>query len=257
MEKNKFEIERNNKFFRGYEYTPDKWNKKILIISNGYLTTMEFWEKAHVHWVKEFCKLGYKVIRYDYLGYGISDGEITDGYVTEHIKDTKLVIDKFDNEETTSIILMGTSMGALISKQISDNNYNSKISKNIFLSPGLQLKNIFANESRFREIVISVLKDKFTQEYEDMVREDALRYVPFAREWLFEGETLVIHGDHDELIPHELIIDVVKDVPKAKIKIIKDMTHNLVYHKKGITWLSKTIKIQTELIENVIDFLED
>ncbi len=104
-------------------FKPSKnWNNKTIIIAYGDAGNMSY---CYYH-VYRFLRLGYKVITFDYRGFGKSQDFVIDKkmlFYTEYIKDMQSVINYAKQDSTNQEIgIIAFSMGTIITTYIVNEN---------------------------------------------------------------------------------------------------------------------------------------
>ncbi len=176
---------------------PIEWNKKVIIHSNGYTVSYKDDNRIQDRWFDMLANDGYKVVRYDYIGYGDSEGEFRDSIPSGMISDLISVINQIDNDEVTEIILMGISLGGLVTKQVIDTYEHSKIHKCVLLCPAIDIANMRRNKKKLSSPLFS-WDDK---EYLNKFKEDIFKYKDLIEQHNPNVEYLFIHGQKDDVVP--------------------------------------------------------
>lgn len=244
----------NNKMIDAMVYEPEVWNGKYIIYSNGFTISYRVPNKSRLSWIEQFTKLGYKFITYDYIGYGESDGEFTDSVVTDHINDLMSVINQLDNEEVLEFILMGISLGGLVTKETFESMDNDKFKKCILLCPAINLNRIFKEDNRDK--IVSPLFSWDDTEYINRMKNDLTKYAESNNRNKGNGNYLIVHGIIDELIPVEHSKEYTEKFDNVTLATIENGPHNLWSVRKASND-EGSLSIEGEALRNAIKFISD
>lgn len=203
-----YELEKNGQIIRGMLHHPEQSNQKVIIFLNGYRSGFADGSRAQKIHSDYLSGRGYEVVRFDYLGYGESDGDFAQANVTSMVDDTidviRYCIKKFPGYE---IIVAGASMGGLIALATANKNLFPEQMKRITLScPALDFYNVYMN-SGFKEGMSTPMTDIEDPKYVEHWEVDLAKYKNIMNEVTFSGKIYVMHGDKDPVIPYETIRD--------------------------------------------------
>ncbi|MBR9705248.1 alpha/beta hydrolase [Candidatus Pacearchaeota archaeon] len=236
---------KNNKkqTLRGYIHIPKKYNTAIVYL-HGFPGSCRGTSPPRVG--RDFMKLGYLVLRFDFSGTDTSDGKFEDKLISQEVKDIKYAIDfLYKNYKFKNLILAGGSTGAIDAALYASKD--KRINKLVLISgvsyldqaanydfSDRQVKDFWekgyiiykSNKGKNHWLHNKKLKKQFYDEFFKLDIPSSIKK--------FKKPILIIHGDKDPHIP------VIKDPlelksfsKKAKLKIIKGAGHQF---KKPKNW---------------------
>lgn len=244
----------DNKKMIGLEQSPIKWNNKVIIFSNGYCTSFYSTNRIQKRWAQNLVDYGYKTIRYDYRGYGESEGEFIDTNLTSQIQDLASIIKQIDNKNIKEIILIGISLGGLITKLFSDNNINPKIKKCILLCPALDFNNIYNNG--YKQKIVTTLFNWKDEIYVNNFEKDLFKYKDNINISNQNIEHLIIHGNKDNIIPLEGSKNFSKIHKNVTLSIIEDADHNFWNYKIDEKHYQNSLIINQKILRKILNFIK-
>jgi putative redox protein len=217
------------------EETSDEDNKKKLVIfCHG-----TFWAHKNNCFFPELSKklneAGYSVFRFDFSGYGESEGKFEENTISKNIEDLKIVVEHFKKKGYVIFSLLGHSMGGtevlVYKSKYNDAKsviavaprviYNEKILKERYSKEQLELletQGFFTYDAGGKSFKISKeFIDDRIKNYND-IRVQAKKIL---------CPVLLIHGDADTTTPKEESKELIKALnKKSMLKIIPEEDHN-------------------------------
>lgn len=243
-----------DKYIRGIKHKPLNWNGKVIILLNGYASAAVSGNRKQRQRSLKLSREGYNVVRFDYIGYGESDGEFSEANITSMIANTEFIIEHvIEYYDDPEIILYGGSMGGLVTLATVNNNKYTKIKKIVLKCPALDFYNVYMNMG-FKDKLSSPLVMIDDPEYIKSWEEDLAKYKNLLNEYTFSGETLIIHGTSDPVIPYEPVKEF---ADKFGIKIISvdGADHGFEQSQKGPEGIRKNYAIMNSLYEELSKFI--
>lgn len=232
----------------------DSGNKKAVIFANGYCTSFYSPNRVQARWSKQLFENGYNILRFDYRGYGESEGRFEDSNVTTQSQDLETVINyASDIWNIDEIIVIGMSLGGLITKNVFDKVSNSKLTKAILLCPALDFSNIYSDDYKFK--IKTTLFNYKSDEYTFNFERDLMNYIDTHNFVNKEKQYLVIHGDSDDIIPIDKSIEFAKH-DNVKLITLENAEHNLWSSIDDTNHYERSIELQESVIKHIIDYLE-
>lgn len=253
-----FELNNQGKTIRGvhHHHHPPKFsNKKVVIFLNGYRSSWGDGSREQKIHSDYLSSKGYEIIRFDYIGYGESDGDFSMANISSMINDTNLVIEYalklFPEYE---IILSGASMGGLIALATANQNRFTEVKKIILSCPAIDFYHIYMSD-KFKQGISTPMVDIEDKEYVKYWEEDLKKYENQLQEFTFKGKSFIIHGSNDPVVPVE---DVVKFAKNFNIPyhIVEGGDHGFKLPGTGPEAIRRNLKQRHELGKIFDDFLE-
>lgn len=247
------ELKINDKSIRGVIHNPINWNNKVIIVLNGYRTAYtdaSRWQKLKSDF---FCEKGFVVVRFDYLGYGESDGDFKDSNLTTMANDLRQVIN-YVNERFNEpqLILEGGSMGAAVTMIVANENTHSNITNVILQCPALDFYNIYM--SGFKEHLRLPMTDIEDPKYVEFFEGDAYQYKDLLNEHKYKGDSLIILHDRDQIIDNEKIGEyAIKN--NIELYNINEADHFLMTTHVGPKGLRRNQELRDELMDVILKYL--
>ena len=173
----------------------------------------------------DIYKLGYDVLRFDFIGHGKSYGESKDMTLEAEIEDAKFMIDSF-KDNYKKLILLGHSQGGLIASYLAG-IYNPY--KLILLSPAYNLIDLVKSKTFFGKKIkegmdLHIWNMTFTPKY----------FIGLSNEMYYNlnypNKTIIIHGDKDILVPIYYSMEYEKKYSNVSLKIISNSDHEFIGH---------------------------
>lgn len=245
----------NNKI-RGMYHEAKDWNGKTIIMLNGYKSAFsDGGRQQRVHSI-HLCENGFNVIRFDYIGYGESDGEFKNANITSMVNNTKEIIKwtlekyGFDKE----IILSGGSMGGLVTMATANLNEFEQVKRIILHCPALDFYDVYMNQG-FKEGLSTPMTDVDDDAYIDTWENDLFKYKDILHNKTFNGDVLIFHGDKDPVIPYEPIREFA-ELNNIKLITINDGDHGFKQSIKGPEGIKKNFEIQDMMWREMNEFID-
>jgi uncharacterized protein len=199
----------------------------IIILAHGFSTNKN--STSIVALSENLNNKGIATLRIDFYGHGESDGKFEDITVSEGVDDIISAIKFLKTEGYNKIGLMGSSFGGICSILAASQ------SQNIFVlalkSPVSDFVQVQKNEFSEKEILDWKLNGKrvycpkrnlnlnYTF-YEDCEKLDVYKDAKKIK-----IQTLIVHGNKDEIVPIQQSIELVKSIETSKLFVIKDADH--------------------------------
>ena len=221
MNKERIEIEKINKKLVGFWYKAKANNKDIVIVCHGYNSNSE--NRIVTEICESLNKEGYDVFKFNFSGYGDSDGKREDSSFRKQYSDLKSVLDHFSKEDYNIKSVVGHSTGGTVAilGAAYDNDKRIKsiilIAPRIYPSKSTMARKIEEKHCKTLDELIKDLKDKdskvedpvevkihdeqhrFSKTYvEEIARLDVIRALK-----RIECPILILHGDKDEVVDIE------------------------------------------------------
>lgn len=182
-----------------------------LITSHGLLSHKE--TSKYRLLAQRFCQKGLKVFSFDFSGCGESSGSLLESRVSTRIQELALAIEYVENAPgTSSISLMGSSMGGYISLHLASTREDVVESVVIWASP-LDLSFFLEDEAYH----FDSLGPSFYQE----LKEGQYSKAPSSVKNL-----LIIHGKGDQVIPYSHAKRIYEEAEEPKrLRLIEGADH--------------------------------
>lgn len=250
-----FELKRHeNKNIRGFKHHPDNWNGKVIIFLNGYKSAAVDGGREQRLDSLKLAKEGFEVVRFDYIGYGESDGDFSEANISSMVSDTEFIIEhvisKLDNPE---IILSGGSMGGLVTLATANRNKFSEVKRIILNCPALDFYNVYMNLG-FKEGLSTPMTLVDSPEYEQLWEGDLKKYENQLHEFEFKGKAIIFHGTADPVIPYAPIKEFSERFG-IKLIPIENGDHGFKQPLKGPEGIKKNYAIKDAMYKEVSTFI--
>ncbi len=220
----------NNKNQRiaGRIYRGEIPSKEGVIFCHGLFSSKD----AHkITWMAEYIiNAGYTLQTFDFSFVGESEGHISELSILQEVEDLRSAINYFNDNWTSNVHLIGSSVGGVVSLLFSSENCASIKSLTLIATPvnlvDLMLKNTDVDEleSLSDDGMTSIdgvpIKNSFIKEIRYIKIEEAVLQINFP--------TLIIHGRDDQVVDvsnAEFLDDNLKS--EKKLILIEDGDHNL------------------------------
>ncbi len=253
---NFFEIEASNhEILRGIIHNPEEWNGKVIVFVNGYRSSATDGTRYQRNRSLNLSKLGYLVVRFDYIGYGESDGDFKNANITSMVENTECVIEHIiKNYQNPEIILSGESMGGLVTLSLANKNKYDEIKKIILHCPALDFYNVYMNQG-FKDGASTPMVDLEDPEYIKTWEEDLYKYKDQIHTYTFKGTAMIFHGDTDPTIPYKPIEEFANKF-SIELKTINGVDHGFKQNIKGPEGIRKNFEIRKMMEVDFIKFIE-
>ncbi len=200
-EKRTFENSRGLKLSAIYE--GNNKNAPVVIICHGYGSNKTRISTRSM--AKKLVNTGLSVYRFDFTGCGQSQGKLWDLTPLAGLDDLKGVVENLGRED---FALVGSSFGGYVSLLYASKNPVSAL----VLRAAVSRYDTIHEEPKYKENMKAILK-----EVSDIdIYKDAKK---------IKCPTLLIHGDADEVVPIRQSKELIKSIPQADFKIIKNAPH--------------------------------
>lgn len=218
---------------------PEALKYPLIIACHGFGGKKEDFAEVVPH----FLKNNIAILRFDFSGYGDSDGKFEDITLSQEIDDLLAVYEySLKLPRVSTIGLFGHSLGADVALLFS---IAKKVHAVVASAPPLNFKTapkaLFdISEKAWREdgfVKIEWYNNKKIKYsfYEDLMKYDMKQLLP-----LVTAPALIIHGEKDELIPIEDAKEIYNLLKGAKsLKIISGADHN--FNSKSEEWLNTAL----------------
>jgi surfactin synthase thioesterase subunit len=163
------------------------------------------------------------IIAYDYSGYGESEGKPSEKIIYQDIEHVAEFMNKCLEIDFRNVILFGNSLGSAVSIHIATNIKYKNLKAIILLSPiasGLKIVNHKINISN-----------------EDLEEVDFFSNISKIKE--VSCPIFLIHGQRDELIPYQQVLQMSKSIKKLYNWFPKSGDHNNIMSKHRVKFFSK------------------
>ena len=187
---------------------------------------------AYIREIEKICKEGYRVLTFDYLGCGESEGE----WVISSNQPTKDLISLLEHLSLKEeVILIGHSMGAYTA--LNAINKLSFVKKAVIMSGFLEIKDVLQNALKLNIFTLSVTSyEKHLNPH--LLDVDNKTYLKNTTDKL-----LFIHSKDDPIVGYKYTIDVINKFnnPNIETLTVLDRHHNPNYTKDAVDYMNQTI----------------
>lgn len=203
------EINNRNLILRGMLHIPDKVEGKmpIVIIYHGFCGNKMGPHFMFVKLSRTLEKLGIASIRVDFAGSGESDGKFVDMTFNKEVFDANRILDyvkELNFVDKDRIAILGFSMGGAIASVIAGER-NKEINTLCLWAPAGNMEEIILSDTYIGDKYDEFIKKgTFSVEGLSLGKEfveDIKTANIFNRASKYNGETLIIHGTKDEIVP--------------------------------------------------------
>ncbi len=208
-------------------------NKPIICILHAF--TGQKKNRTINYLAKKLSQRGYKTLQFDFSGHGESEGKLEEATITKQLSDIKSVLGQAKNINSKNIILLGNSSSVVTALAFTRKHYNIK---GIILLCGrasygkqfIATNNCHLDNRIFRrdDINVDYISNKLIYNPSESIKRIRL-------------PTLIIHGDHDEVVPVRNA-KILYDISPAKVKVMK-IIRGADHRFSKITW-KKAILIE-------------
>lgn len=227
------DIKKDNGYtLRGEILIPEKY-ESIIVYSNCFTCQMNYTINRRMS--EALYEKGFMVVRYDYIGSGISDGDFHNITYNNQVEDLNAVIKYVLDNYKKEVILLGHSLGGITSLICA---YENNISKLITLASPYSfrgLKNRLKNGEKINDhLLIDVggqsikIRTDYVSGYWDSRYDDILEK--------YEGESLSFQSKKDSIVPYD---DVLKfnNIRKGKGTLVEYDGDHMINGKKNRTFI--------------------
>lgn len=143
MKEDFYSIETSRGTLRGMKHIPDN-PKGIVIMYHGFTGTSVEPMYLFTYLARAISKMGYIVVRMDYLGCGNSDGYFKDQSFGKFLDQSDLIYQIVKKEYDFPISILGLSMGGAICTELSKRYEFNNV---ILMSPAISMKELMDDRS--------------------------------------------------------------------------------------------------------------
>lgn len=183
----------------------------------------------------DYFKLGYDVLRFDFIGHGDTISNTLDMTIKEEINEAMHMILKF-KDKYKKLILVGHSQGGVVASYIAK-DLNPDIL--ILLAPAFNLKDMIQNGNFFGKKIkenkpIHIWNMHLSYEYlMDALTEEYYK--------IYVNKVFWIHGENDILVPNKTV-QMFKNVQKSiNFTTIFGSDHEFIGHYDELWHVMKTL----------------
>lgn len=208
----------------------------LVIICHGFTASCE--TPLIETLAKDITEAGIATLRFDFNGHGKSDGNFRDMTVLNEIEDLKDVISWAQRQQwVENISLVGHSQGGVVVSMTAGELGDSVIKAEVLLAPAAVLRDdaIRGNVmgARFNpwdlkgDFVPLPMKNSNGQPYRlgKEYIESAMNLPIYKIASRYTGPTLIIHGNHDSVVPYTYGERYHFNIKGSKLKIIEGENH--------------------------------
>ncbi|UJF35925.1 alpha/beta hydrolase family protein [Paenibacillus hexagrammi] len=181
----------------------DRW--PLIIICHGFIGSRIGVDRLFVKAAREFSKMGYLVLRFDYGGCGESTGDYGAGGLDVLIEQTRSVIDyalTIECVDLSRVILVGHSLGgatALLTAA-KDHRVKTLVLWSAVAHPHSDIVRI-VGKNEYEKLPRGGAIDHHGYLLTSRFFDSLAQHQPFEQLRRFNGDVLVIHGTSDDIIP--------------------------------------------------------
>lgn len=183
-------------------------------------------------------------LRCDFNGQGKSYGAFEDMTIVNELRDAKRVYEYAQNNlKQTSISLVGHSQGAVIAGMLAGEFGANEIKSIVLLAPASNIKDNALNGDFF-----GIQFDaKNLPQYLELPdgHKIGMEYLKTAQvlpiyetSEKYQGEALIVHGTHDELVPYAYGVKYYELYDKSEINLVKKANHCFVGQEDEIAQIT-------------------
>ena len=243
---NYVEVKRDQYILRGL-HTKAENEKALVVMFHGFIGHLNengfFFKKL----ASEFAKCGISSIRFDFMGNGMSDGELKDMTFKTECDDARAIIRYCLEHYNTKLYALGFSFGGAVLGYVAK-DFKDELAKIVLASPAGNMNLIgddFKNlppERWYDEENIDMggylISKKFIDSFEGVDL--------YANIAAFKHPVLIVHGELDKSVPieyghrYEKLLDDVKFVTiKESSHCYTTMKHRAIVNQAIIEFLTK------------------
>jgi uncharacterized protein len=220
----------------GMAYVPNDVDGKVptVILSHGFGINSDYWERT----AKSLAMSGYASYAFDFSGGGKksrSDGDMTNMSIFTEQSDLKAVIEeikKQDFVDLDNLFLMGESQGGIVTA-ITAPAYKDEVKGVVLYYPAFLIPE--NAQKKFNSIddvpeTVESLGHTIGRTY----YEGLFDYDPYEVIGGYTGPVLMIHGDHDELVPLSYSERALQVYENAELVTLEGEIHGWTVDGKGV-----------------------
>jgi len=224
------EINSSRGIMRGILHESNKRSTPLVIIVHGYFSSDKLGPaRLYVKIARVLTAIGFHVLRFDFTGFGESDGEMESVTLDSELEDGQSVISYMENFGYRSgIILLGHSFGSNLSLLLTERC--TSVIKVIGISP------VYEKNSEYKYLtedqIIKLNTTGFVSRKGFIVNKnliDALNKAPgFNGECAIRVPVTIIRGMQDEFYTRENVAEMTRKFPDWRLIEIKGADHNFL-----------------------------
>lgn len=201
---------------------------QLVIIVHGYFSSDKLGPaRLYVQIARTLAGIGFDVLRFDFVGFGESDGLMDSVTLESELEDAQIVISQMEKSYQSGIILIGHSFGSNISILLAKRC--PSILKIIAISPVCEKNSEYGylNRDKLRELeqtgLVSrkgfLVNEKFMK---------ALNDAPGVGARNIKIPVTIIRGSEDEFYSSEGANRMARNFPNSRLVEIKGGNHNFL-----------------------------
>lgn len=200
----------------------------LVLIVHGYFSSDKIGPaRLYVQIARAIAQLGLRVFRFDFTGFGESDGEMRSVTLETELEDGERVIKEMKSMGSSQVILLGHSFGGNLSILLAERS--PSVVKIIAISP------VYEKDSQDRYLhkdQVDELKRRGIAARKGFIVNsefiDALNMAPGFDRYTLQVPVTVIRGTSDEFYSSEAISMVVSKFPNMHLIEIQGADHNFM-----------------------------
>ena len=217
----------DNKKICGELYLPDNSYDEfpLVVLSHGFANSMDNTRSLG----KELCKIGFASFIYDFIGGGQnikSDGKMTEMSVLTEAKDLNTVLDELKEDErinTDNIFLLGQSQGGFVSTYVASNR--DDIKGLIDYYPAFCIRDDAEKQYSSVDQVPDTYSVLGFATVGKIYYVDAVSFDIYEVMENYEGNTLLMHGTSDNVVPISYSERASKTIPNCEYVVYQGQGH--------------------------------
>lgn len=212
---------------KGVHHHPENPPAPYIISAHGMLSTKD--SPKYLALGDKLTKEGFGFVRFDFTGCGESGGTFGDSTLTQRVSDLTRIIDWVETLETCSGVmgLFGSSLGGtvvLVTSSLRD--------VNALVLIATPVKQATHPPSELREV-----RERYPHFFDDF--RTNLETFPFE----VIHHTLIIHGDQDDVVPHENAFFIYEKISQPKeIWVVNGADHQFLDEDLRASMLDLTVR---------------
>lgn len=156
--------------------------KGAIVFCHPYGEEKLWSQRVYVNFARQLASAGYAVLRFDFMGYGDSEGYFSDSNIETHLSDIRCAISTISGEfqQCKNVTLVGLRMGATLAALVAENSKD--IDRIVLWDPTIDMKKFMQMALRANLTAQMAAHKKIVLNREQMV------------EKMKSGETLNLEG---------------------------------------------------------------
>ena len=211
----------------GELYLPDNSYDEfpLVVLSHGFANSMDNTRSLG----KELCKIGFASFIYDFIGGGQnikSDGKMTEMSVLTEAKDLNTVLDELKEDErinTDNIFLLGQSQGGFVSTYVASNR--DDIKGLIDYYPAFCIRDDAEKQYSSVDQVPDTYSVLGFATVGKIYYVDAVSFDIYEVMENYEGNTLLMHGTSDNVVPISYSERASETIPNCEYVVYQGQGH--------------------------------